>query len=173
MDLFACAKGLTISMMLSLSLPGCGSPSPLCGLEGSDATCPVDNPFCHELAGTCWTDEHTGSTYQDAATWCADLKGTLPSISDLRAIVEDCPATETGGACGVTDECTKTSCLTMACQGCGDGGHDLFHNENPFWSGTAVSDAPGERFVMVYRYSLIHTAPETQDFNSAYCTRTP
>lgn len=173
MDLLARFAGIAVSVVLPLSLLGCGASNP-CGPVGDGAaTCPADNPFCHEYAGLCWTDEHPGSTYQEAATWCGDLDGALPPISALRAIVEACPATEPGGACGVTDQCVKTSCVTAECTGCGDGGHNVFHNENPFWSGTAVSDAPGQRFVMVYRYSLIYAAPETDAFNSAYCTITP
>lgn len=84
----------------------------------------------------CWTDPATQLTWQaeqapgyidwDAAVaYCGDLDlcgltdWELPTISELRSIIRGCPATETGGACGVTDACTNgVSCWSKECTGC-------------------------------------------------------
>lgn len=42
----------------------------------------------------------------------------LPSISELRSLVRDCEKMQIGGACGVTDGCTTSTCLGSSCQGC-------------------------------------------------------
>ncbi|MCZ7582272.1 MAG: DUF1566 domain-containing protein [Deltaproteobacteria bacterium] len=80
-----------------------------------------------------WTDEKTGLTWPlsastdamnwpDAGAFCADLTygGTddwrLPTISELRTLIRGCEATQTGGSCGVTDECVDFgTCFDEIC----------------------------------------------------------
>ncbi|MBZ0273860.1 DUF1566 domain-containing protein [bacterium] len=87
-------------------------------LNGSD-----DDNSDHSDAA--WTDASTGLTWQSArfeeVEWksanqhCDDLQVSgfddwrLPSISELRTLVRGCAATESGGSCGVTDDCAAFS----------------------------------------------------------------
>jgi len=83
-----------------------------------------------------WIDSTTGyqwqnppatntMTWQSAVDYCSTLQiegktgWTLPTISQLRTLVRGCPATQTGGSCGVTDSCLGDSCWGY-CNGCGD-----------------------------------------------------
>lgn len=164
-----------ITAGLALASNGCGGD--VTGGSGGSTTidtspCGAGDPFCHSFGGKLWTDEKGDMTFADAQAYCASLHGELPGISALRSLIKDCPATETGGACTVTDQCASQACLNDACGGCGDGGLNVFSNENPFWSATANSDLPGERFVAVYRYSLVHSRVETGSA-SAYCCTPP
>lgn len=46
----------------------------------------------------------------------------LPSIDELRSLIDGCDETETDGACDVTEDCLDSSCATAECAGCGSYG---------------------------------------------------
>ncbi len=103
---------------------------------------------------------------RDAANHCesnADgLPGTgwrLPTISELRSLVLDCdnmywnPETDTGGACGVTDDCLSYWMCSPACEDCtyrsgpGEEGYyqdPLFANSGHSWF---WSSSPSEQYI--------------------------
>ena len=72
------------------------------------------NGVCSDPAtGFEWQETPTGGTmiWAAAKTHCQnlDLNGTgwhLPNISELRSLIRNCADIETGGACGVKDECS-------------------------------------------------------------------
>ena len=57
--------------------------------------CPDGNKFCHSHAGKDWSQ---ASLYymerEDGETYCKDIGGRLPSISELRTLIRNCPQTE-------------------------------------------------------------------------------
>jgi len=86
-------------------------------------------------AATIWKDPASGLTWQISPTggmmnWsaaqahCGSLRlgnyrdWRLPTIIELRGLVRGCPATRTGGSCGVTGRCLRRSCASAACRGC-------------------------------------------------------
>lgn len=81
--------------------------------------------------GLCWQNPPPGGrrTWSDAVDYCDELNlgghgpGSwhLPTISELRSIVRGCPETETGGACGVSDECLEWTECRPDCGGCASG----------------------------------------------------
>jgi hypothetical protein len=68
---------------------------------------------------------------------------TLPTISQLRTLIKNCPATETIGECKVTDNCLSWGkCKKGVCEGCSnksDGRYSKFGDLGGFWSSSAES----------------------------------
>lgn len=83
-------------------------------------TCTGSDKFCHSHDGLNWSDASSAEmTWDDAVTYCDDLGGRLPTISELRTLIQNCPATETGGECKVTDSCLSyLDCWKDLCFGC-------------------------------------------------------
>lgn len=116
-----------------------------CGGDDSDSlnSCPESNKFCHEHDGLNWTD--ISSRRKDhvyASTYCEDLGGHLPTINELRTLIKNCPVTETGDECTLTDSCLSFECRNEACGGCLDDGseeYSVFGDTKFLWSSSVVS----------------------------------
>ncbi len=106
--------------------------------DGGDA-CSGIFPNYHE--GLCWSDPFLDTmNWSDANTHCQNLGGRLPTISELRTLIQNCPATQTGGSCGVTDSCLSSYCRDSSCDGCSSdssGKYNVFGHTGWFWSSSA------------------------------------
>ncbi len=131
-----------------------------------DDTSPTDdddNDDDDASPGETWTDPSTHLMWEvsksgdrdltSALSYCNSLSAggfgdwQLPTIDQLRTIVTGCADTETSGACGVTDSCTKETCHNSSCDGCkqygGPGGNGCYLPAElggdcaaPYWSQT-------------------------------------
>jgi hypothetical protein len=80
--------------------------------------------------GLQWQAEPTGGkmTRRAAKHFCESLSfggfnnWHLPTISELRSLIVGCAGAQTGGDCGVTDQCLNSRCKGYACRGCPGGG---------------------------------------------------
>jgi len=102
--------------------------------------------FPNEHAGSFWSDRSLASMKWDAAfLYCEYLGGTLPTISELRTLITNCPLTEPGGLCGITDDCLDyDNCWTVSCDGFAaqyeDAGYSIFYDKQRLWSSSFMSD---------------------------------
>jgi len=112
--------------------------------DGSDV-CPDDNKFCFEYGDLNWSDISSDKMYWDAAdSYCKDFGGRLPTISELRTLIMDCPATETGGECMLTDDCLlHNGCYDLekcyyTCDPDGVYEHSVFGDTESVWSSSLM-----------------------------------
>ena len=121
-----------------------------------------------------WQNEPPGSyfTWDEAKSYCNGLSylghadWRLPTISELRSLVRGCAATETGGSCGVTDECLTTSCQDASCDECTSGGGPASGCYWPdaglggtcswYWSSSSVAGASGFAWYVYFDFGLVH-----------------
>lgn len=97
-----------------------------------------------------WSKKAPQNTiWNDAKEYCENLNEDgysdwrLPTISELRALIKNCTATENGGACKVTNDCLKLKCRNDACGGCSDssdGRYSKLGDTGWLWSSSEQSD---------------------------------
>ncbi len=113
-------------------------------------TCGIGNTgdnFPNEHDGLNWSDvldTSEGGDWGEAVGCCKKLGGRLPTISELRTLIQNCPGTETGGECGVTDDCLSfADCWNHPCFGCEydeSGKYSIFGDADILWSSSEQSD---------------------------------
>ncbi|MCK5809140.1 hypothetical protein KAH37_09170, partial [bacterium] len=85
--------------------------------------------------------------------YCTNLGGRMPTISELRLLIQNCPSTEVGGSCKVSDECSeKDSCWDESCRVCGNesgGYYSVFGFSDRVWSST-IESVTNEKFSTVW-----------------------
>jgi len=100
----------------------------------------------------------------------------LPTISELRTIIQHCPATETGGLCGVVDSClSQSSCWSHdACGSCPRDNNNKYskfkmtnsdRDSYPFWSSSVIADHTDSVWVVSFISGLIGNSETTFSMN--------
>jgi uncharacterized protein (TIGR02145 family) len=152
--IFVCFAALAAMVFIV----GCGGGSS--NDENNDITCTV-------VADKTWTDKaDSPMSWQDAQDYCNNLTACgysdwhLPTISELRSLIQNCPATQTGGECGVTDSCLSWSdCRDSACNGCdGDssGKYSKLGDTDWFWSSSVRSDSSDNAWHVYFYYGAVY-----------------
>ena len=127
--------------------PGCPNTGDCTGLEcGPDPVCGVlcgvcagneicQDSKCVEVKPGPWLDPTTQLywenpapdvtlSWEGAIQYCEDLtldNGAwhLPTIDELRSLIDGCPVTDTKGSCNVSEgDCLGVACKNEACDGC-------------------------------------------------------
>ena len=87
--------------------------------------------------------------WQEANDYCQNLTEReqrdwhLPTIEEVRDLIQSCPGTITSGTCSVSETCADTDCLDENCQACSpesDGSYSRLGDINQLWSATSVSN---------------------------------
>ncbi len=148
--------------------------------DESEAT--IERIWIDEEMGLIWQSAaHYPFTWREAKKYCRELKWSnygewrLPSISELRSLVNGCENTEKSGPCGVTDECQSINCWNESCEGCWPIGDTYLRKElecdiEPYWSSSSVKENSDLKWAMDYYEAEI----ESEDLNvenSVICVR--
>jgi len=117
--------------------------------------CSSDFPDKHD--GTCWSVSKGFQDRASAVAFCDEIGGRLPTIDELRTLVQNCAATATGGTCGVVDGCLdKATCCDDSCAGCEEdktGLYSVFGDVsamNHHWGSSSVS-TPGNYWIIDFQ----------------------
>jgi len=138
--------------------------------SGLGETCTGSDKFCHSHDGLNWSDASSSSmTWNEAITYCEDLGGRLPTISELRTLIQNCPGTETGGECGVTDSCLSSGdCWNDPCDGCEydeTGKYSVFRDIYWFWSSSGQSGNADNAWYVDFVYGFVSYSYKGSYFN--------
>lgn len=100
----------------------------------------------------------------------------LPTISELRQLVQNCAGTEYNGACGVKDGHLKESDYTYnECAKCTnryDGGYSKLGDKDYLWSASELDGDPSKVWVINFKSANIGTlAKETAEYGYARCVK--
>lgn len=111
---------------------------------GSETTgptigCTPGDPCCNDAGEyeECFLDAENGLAWElvpmggnpnvaDALGYCDSLTllgaggWRVPTVDELRSLMLGCADTQTGGACGLTEDCATADCRDDACDGCID-----------------------------------------------------
>jgi len=122
-----------------------------------------------------WSDlSPSVKIWTEAVNYCASIGGRLPSISELRTLIQNCTATETDGACKVTDSCLSTSCYTSlscnACENAVDGRYSVFGDSDFFWSSSSVDNNTNNAWFVRFNSGYVYGSKKTNKY-SVRCVR--
>jgi hypothetical protein len=118
--------------------------------------------------------------YCGGLTQCGHDDWRLPTISELRSLVRECPGTVTGGACGVTDDCPSSDCHGNECDSCAyDEGPDegcyrpaeMEGSCLALWSSTADGDDGATAWEIGFRTGSVTNVVKTYLDAGARCVR--
>ncbi len=118
--------------------------------------------------------------WHEAKAYCENLNEDgysdwrLPTISELRTLIQNCYRTETGGACEVgacevTDNCLSwTKCRNSACNGCSsahDGRYSKLGDTSWLWSSSGHSDNTDHAWYVYFRAGGVHGSSKYDGIN--------
>lgn len=137
-------------------------------------SCPKSNEFCILNNGIYWSSKTKDYKFFDEAKdYCKSIGGRLPTISELRTLIQNCPETETGGTCKVKDDCSSGSCWNDdACRGCSespDGKYSKFRDTGWFWSSSAIPEYSNTAWSVSFNNGYIK--PTRKDSRNRAITR--
>ena len=86
----------------------------------------------------------------------------LPTISELRSLIQNCSVTETDGECDVSDKCLAMYCVNN-CGGCKDetdGRYSVFADNGYFWSSSEVADMADYSWIVSFDDGDLYNHPK-------------
>lgn len=116
--------------------------------------CTSGNNSCTTIDGNMWSPRSLSQmTWEEARSYCYDRKDCgysdwhLPTISELRTLIQNCPDNETGGTCAIYDPDSLGA--TNYCGSCGyndsGGKYSKLGDAVELWSSSSATDSLSDR----------------------------
>ena len=144
--------------------------------QKSTEKCSDDNKFCHKAGELNWSDKSDDVySWKEAGEYCKKIGGRLPTISELRSIIKECPPTQTGGECKVADQCLiYNDCRDAKCIGCilaTDGKYSQLGDIGWFWSSSTPSEDSFGVWTVRFDYGLVAYSRKNFDKRHVRCVK--
>ncbi|MBO7128001.1 DUF1566 domain-containing protein [bacterium] len=120
--------------------------------DPSDSDSESEEPTCEVDDNLTWSSKSESMmTWEQAISYCENLSEEgvsdwrLPTVCELRSLIQNCPATEIDGSCTFTDNCLNvTECINTDCIGCsGEEVYSKFGDLYGFWSSSEAEFSAG------------------------------
>jgi len=145
---------------------------------------PISTPSsstCRTIEGNMWSSLSSNEMFwEDAVDYCENLNECghtdwrLPSISELRTLIQNCLKTQTGGACQATDNCLSYShCYDNDCSGCDydpSGKYSKLGDDTWLWSSSLQSDYSNYAWHVYFSHGGVDNV-NTDRYTSVRCVR--
>ncbi|MGI6394179.1 MAG: hypothetical protein ACOX2F_05545 [bacterium] len=90
--------------------------------------------------------------WDEAYNHCQSIGGRLPTISELRTLIKECPFVEPNGECNINISCLSVlECRNPECNGCeptDDGRYSILGDRGIFWSSSNVEGEDGMVWIL-------------------------
>ena len=144
------------------------------GCDNSTLKC---KPSKDHDSGLIWSQ-----TFEDMMSWsdsieyCNNLTEDgfndwrLPTISELRTLIQNCSDTAKNGSCHVTDSCLSTDCYNDACHGCEQDSCGHYNKLNYWiyglsvWSSSTVENDVDNAWIIFFSTASIGYAEKSGDY---------
>ncbi len=108
-----------------------------------------DTPCIDSATGYIWSEAQSGTRYSAIQSCPGSHYGGynnwhLPTIDELRTLIQNCGATVFGGECRVSESCLELSCSDETCNGCAEnseGGYSKFGDTGRFISSSVTENS--------------------------------
>ena len=124
-----------------------------------------------------WSSRSDHMDWESAVDYCNNLSESgysdwrLPTISELRTLIQNCSGTELGGSCGVTNNCLSLRCwndsCTNSCSPDDSGYYSKLGDTRSLWSSSSTDHA----WRMDFDNAGVRQSNKADDFNSVRCVR--
>ncbi len=150
------------------------------GSKCVDPNCGPDSytPCTDSASGLIWFSKTKIGIWDIAVSYCNNLNEGgftdwhLPTISELRTLIQNCSGTISGGPCKVSDDCLSGTCFDNSCTGCDydqSGTYSKFGETGFFWSSSTTSNMTNFAWGVKFDYGKI--ANDIKNYDSGYFVR--
>ena len=139
-----------------------------------------EKPGSQQNSSLIWSVKSSNKlNWQEAKDYCQNLTEReqsdwhLPTIEELRNLIQSCPGTVKGGSCNVSETCAGGYCLDESCQACSpetDGSYSKLGDTNQLWSATSVSNYDPSAWYVDFSNAGIYQDGK-ENYRYARCTR--
>ena len=152
-------------------------PAATTGYTGSGANCSfkcdsdylwyetqcIPAPYYDSESGLMWSEKPSETmTLEVAESYCAELSESgfsdwrMPTISELRTLIQNCSSTESGGSVGLTDDCLFLGCWAQdSCPINSYGEYGKLGDKSVLWSSSLVPENTNNAWCVIFSSAAI------------------